>query len=132
MLIRYPSEFRLESQMPTGSLVQVFNSGEYWVKDARGVRAMSDSMADDVRGAVQRDMVGLLLAVPGATPLVVAASAAYFAYLAYRIATAPPLTNGAPDYRSALPSLKIRSMAALLASRISLASFSELHCRIGS
>jgi zinc protease len=63
MLIRYPSEFRLESQMPTGPLVQVFNGGEYWIKDGRGVRAMSDAMADDVRGAVQRDVVGLLLAI---------------------------------------------------------------------
>ena len=36
-------------------------------------------------------VVGLLLAVPGATPVVIGVSSAYFAYLAYRIATAPPL-----------------------------------------
>jgi threonine/homoserine/homoserine lactone efflux protein len=40
-------------------------------------------------------VVGLLLAVPGATPVVIGVSSAYFAYLAYRIATAPPLIEGA-------------------------------------
>src|SRR6478735_4938986 len=36
-------------------------------------------------------VVGLLLAVPGATPVVTVAAAAYFVWLAWRIATAPPL-----------------------------------------
>lgn len=36
-------------------------------------------------------LVGLLLAVPGAAPVVTVASAAYFVWLAWRIATAPPL-----------------------------------------
>ena len=36
-------------------------------------------------------VVGVLLAAPGATPVVVIAAAAYFVYLAFRIATAPPL-----------------------------------------
>jgi threonine/homoserine/homoserine lactone efflux protein len=44
-------------------------------------------------------MVGLILAVPGATPVVLALSAAYFAYLAFRIATAPPLSDGAVEHR---------------------------------
>ncbi|WP_119301973.1 LysE family translocator [Dongia deserti] len=39
-------------------------------------------------------VVGLLLALPGATPIVIGLSSAYFAYLAYRIATAPPLAEG--------------------------------------
>jgi threonine/homoserine/homoserine lactone efflux protein len=38
-------------------------------------------------------VVGLLLAVPGATPVVAAIAAAYFIYLAFRIATAPPLAQ---------------------------------------
>jgi threonine/homoserine/homoserine lactone efflux protein len=40
-------------------------------------------------------VVSLLLALPGATPIVIGLSSAYFAYLAFRIATAPPLTEGA-------------------------------------
>jgi threonine/homoserine/homoserine lactone efflux protein len=40
-------------------------------------------------------LVGLLLAVPGATPVVTVAAALYFVWLAWRIATAPPLTEAA-------------------------------------
>lgn len=40
-------------------------------------------------------VVSLLLAIPGATPVVAVLAAAYFAYLAWRIATAPPLSAAA-------------------------------------
>ncbi len=48
-----------------------------------------------VMGIAATGVIGVLLAIPGATPVVIAAAAAYFAYLAYRIATAPPLAEGA-------------------------------------
>jgi threonine/homoserine/homoserine lactone efflux protein len=38
-------------------------------------------------------VVGVLLALPGATPIVSALAGAYFLYLAWRIATAPPLSE---------------------------------------
>lgn len=41
-------------------------------------------------------VVGLLLAVQGATPAVAVLTAAYLAYLAFRIATAPPLAQDPP------------------------------------
>jgi threonine/homoserine/homoserine lactone efflux protein len=44
---------------------------------------------------VASGLAGLVLALPGAGPLVIAVSAAYFLYLAYRIATAPPLAGKA-------------------------------------
>ena len=44
-------------------------------------------------------LVGLLLAVPGATPVVTAAAALYFVWLAWRIATAPPLSEEAGQRR---------------------------------
>ncbi|MBI2734971.1 MAG: LysE family translocator [Rhodospirillales bacterium] len=47
-----------------------------------------------VMAAVAAGLVGLLMAVPGATPVVTVLAAAYFLYLAWRIATAPPLTEG--------------------------------------
>jgi threonine/homoserine/homoserine lactone efflux protein len=40
-------------------------------------------------------VVGLLLAVPGATPIVTVLAALYFVWLAWRIATAPPITEEA-------------------------------------
>ena len=43
--------------------------------------------------------MGVVLALPDAAPVVIAASAAYFAYLAVRIATAPPLAGGAGQGR---------------------------------
>jgi threonine/homoserine/homoserine lactone efflux protein len=45
-------------------------------------------------------LVGLLLAVPGATPLVTAGAALYFVWLAWRIATAPPLAARAGQGRA--------------------------------
>ena len=44
-------------------------------------------------------VVGLLLAVPGAAPVVIGLSSAYFAYLAWRIATAPPLADSGEQRR---------------------------------
>ncbi len=44
-------------------------------------------------------LVGLLLALPGATPVVTAAAALYFIWLAWRIASAPPLTEQAGERR---------------------------------
>lgn len=42
---------------------------------------------------VASGIAGLVLALPGAAPVVVTLSGTYFLYLAYRIATAPPLTD---------------------------------------
>jgi threonine/homoserine/homoserine lactone efflux protein len=44
-------------------------------------------------------LVGLLLTVPGATPVVTVAAAVYFVWLAWRIATAPPLDQEAGQRR---------------------------------
>ena len=52
-----------------------------------------------VMAIVASGVVGLVLAVPGATPVVTAAAALYFVWLAWRIATAPPLTDDAGDRR---------------------------------
>jgi threonine/homoserine/homoserine lactone efflux protein len=52
-----------------------------------------------VMAIVASGMVGLLLAVPGAAPVVTALAAIYFVWLAWRIATAPPLTDTAGERR---------------------------------
>ena len=46
-----------------------------------------------VMGVTASGVVGLLLALPGAAIAVTVLAAAYFGYLAYRIATAPPLSD---------------------------------------
>jgi threonine/homoserine/homoserine lactone efflux protein len=42
-------------------------------------------------------VTGVLLAIPGVAPVVVTLAALYFVYLAWRIATAPPLSDDARD-----------------------------------
>src|SRR5262245_17970742 len=42
-------------------------------------------------------VIGLVLGIPGAVPIVVAISACYFLYLALRIATAPPIAADAHE-----------------------------------
>ena len=46
-----------------------------------------------VMAIVASGVIGIVLAVPGATPVVAILAAAYFVYLAIRIATAPPLSD---------------------------------------
>ena len=53
-----------------------------------------------VMAIVASGLVGLLLAVPGATPVVTVLAAAYFLYLAWRIATAPPLAADTAERRT--------------------------------
>jgi threonine/homoserine/homoserine lactone efflux protein len=53
-----------------------------------------------VMAAVAAGVVGLLLAVPGVTPIVTVLAAAYFLYLAWRIATAPPLADDSSRRRA--------------------------------
>lgn len=50
-----------------------------------------------VIAVVASGVAGLALAVPGVGPVVIVLSAAYFLYLAYRIATAPPLTGDSAE-----------------------------------
>jgi threonine/homoserine/homoserine lactone efflux protein len=52
-----------------------------------------------VMAIVASGVVGLLLAMHGAMPLVTVLAAAYFLYLAWRIATAPPLSEQAGQQR---------------------------------
>jgi zinc protease len=61
--IRYPNAFRVDLNTPAGPVVQVFSGGDYWIKDAQGVRSPPEAVADQIQGSVQRDAIGLLLAL---------------------------------------------------------------------
>jgi threonine/homoserine/homoserine lactone efflux protein len=52
-----------------------------------------------VMALVASGVVAMLLAVPGIAPVATVAALLYFVYLAWKIATAPPLTDGATDRR---------------------------------
>jgi len=68
----------------------------------RGLRYMSGIVAGmaGVMAIVASGVLAMLLAVPGATPVLTALAAAYFAYLAFRIATAPPLAQRGEQERA--------------------------------
>jgi threonine/homoserine/homoserine lactone efflux protein len=67
----------------------------------RGLRYMTGIIVGMVvvMAIVASGVVGLLLALPGATPVVTVAAALYFLYLAIRIATAPPLSEHSDQHR---------------------------------
>lgn len=52
-----------------------------------------------VMGITATGVIGVLLARPGAAPVVAGMAAAYFVYLAFRIATTPPLSESAEQRR---------------------------------
>ena len=56
-----------------------------------------------VMGITATGVIGIVLALPGATPVVTVIAGFYFVYLALRIATAPPLTEITEAHRQ--PSL---------------------------
>jgi hypothetical protein len=61
--IRYPNAFRIDAKMPAGPVIQVFNGGDYWIQSARGVATPDEAVAEQIRGTVQRDVIGVLLAI---------------------------------------------------------------------
>ena len=61
--VRYPGGFRVDADTPAGHVVQVFDSGTYWIRDARGVNVAPEGAADSIRGQVQRDSLALLIAL---------------------------------------------------------------------
>jgi threonine/homoserine/homoserine lactone efflux protein len=52
-----------------------------------------------VMAIVASGVTGMLLAIPGAAPVLIGLAAAYFVYLAWRIATAPPLSDASAGAR---------------------------------
>jgi zinc protease len=61
--VRYPAQFRIDSDTPAGRLVQVFDRGRCWVQDARGVKDLDVGGTESLRQNVVRDHIGLLLAL---------------------------------------------------------------------
>lgn len=59
--IQYPDRYRIEAETPAGRLVQVYANGAYWIEDARGVHDAPEAVRAEIRAAVQRDLIPLLL-----------------------------------------------------------------------
>jgi zinc protease len=61
--IRYPGMFRVDAHSGTETMTQVFNAGEYWIRDVRGVTVGQPYVAEEFRASVQRDALALLIAL---------------------------------------------------------------------
>jgi predicted Zn-dependent peptidase len=61
--VRYPGSFRVDAETVKGPLIQVFDNGECWGHDVRGVFTPPQKVVDEMRAHVQRDMIRLLLAM---------------------------------------------------------------------
>ena len=61
--VRYPGQFRIDTELPSGALVQVFDRGRTWVRDAAGVRELSGEAAEAMRRSIVRDDIALLVAL---------------------------------------------------------------------
>ena len=61
--IEYPGAFRVDAKTPGGTVVRIFKGGEFWISDATVRREVAPAEADQMRGTVQRDVIGLLLAL---------------------------------------------------------------------
>jgi zinc protease len=59
--IAYPDQFRVEAKLPQGTIVQVYNAGQAWMKGPDGVHDADDKVAAGFRASVQHDVVHLLV-----------------------------------------------------------------------
>lgn len=60
--LSYPDRVRVETELPDGTVVQVFNGQRAWIKDPRGVHDVPERAVQDLVGGLKRDTVAALLA----------------------------------------------------------------------
>ena len=60
--LQYPDHVRIERKLPEGVGVQVFDGEHGWIKDPRGVRAVTDLAIRQMQTTLERDTVTALLA----------------------------------------------------------------------
>jgi hypothetical protein len=59
--IQYPDRFRVEIQLPDGTVVQAYDGAQAWMKDGRGTREAPE-LVREARASLRRDTISLLLA----------------------------------------------------------------------
>ena len=61
--VRYPGQFRVDAQGPDGIRIQTFDAGSAWISDGENVEEAPASFRSALQSGVQRDGIGLLLAL---------------------------------------------------------------------
>ena len=57
----YPERFRVEVDLPSGRLVQVYADGQAWLQSPEGVQDAPPTLRDDFQASARRDLISLLL-----------------------------------------------------------------------
>jgi zinc protease len=60
--LEYPGRMRVDATLPAGDVVQGYNDGHAWLKDATGVRDAPEPMREEFAQGLRRDWIALLLA----------------------------------------------------------------------
>ena len=60
--LEYPNHVRIESKLPSATVVQVYDGARAWVKDPGGVHEVPEQGLTDVRLGLRRDTIAALLA----------------------------------------------------------------------
>ncbi len=63
--IRYPNQVRIESRLPSATIIQVSDGRHAWVKDPGGVHDVPDEALAGIEAGIARDAIPLLLAARG-------------------------------------------------------------------
>jgi zinc protease len=61
--VRYPGQFRVDATGPDGVRIQTFDAGSAWISDGDSVQEAPAGFKAALQGAVERDGIGLLLAL---------------------------------------------------------------------
>jgi len=61
-ILEYPNRVRVDTTLPQGRTIQVYDGQQAWVRDPRGVHDVDASMVRELEAGLKRDTVSLLLA----------------------------------------------------------------------
>jgi len=67
MQLEYPNRVHIETTLPQGSQLQVYDGQHAWVRDPFGVHDVPDAMVRELEAVLKRDTVALLIAAEAGT-----------------------------------------------------------------
>ena len=66
-ILEYPNRVRVDTSLPQGRTLQVYDGQQAWVRDPRGVHDVDAFMVRELEAGLKRDTVALLLAAEAGT-----------------------------------------------------------------
>jgi zinc protease len=66
-ILEYPNRVHVDTALPQGRTIQVYDGQQAWVRDPRGVHEVDESMIQELEAGLKRDTVALLVAAEAGT-----------------------------------------------------------------